>query len=226
MPPEARHDRECDNYFCTQGQCASHSNSSVTVLADVREGQLHESFSFARKASLDSGRECNQASIDRDRTRRWPLCRGHERRAQAGRPGRNCGVAFRRYKSHGIAGCFIITTAARALSIPMSAVIEIEGLNKTYRMGEVEVQALQNVSLRIERGEFLAIMGASGSGKSTLMNIIGCLDRPTSGRYQLEGVDVASLKEEELAAIRSSRIGFIFQTFNLLARTTAIDRKS
>lgn len=86
----------------------------------------------------------------------------------------------------------------------MSAVIEIEGLNKTYRMGEVEVQALGNVSLRVERGEFLAIMGASGSGKSTLMNVIGCLDRPTSGRYLLEGVDVASLKEEELAAIRSS----------------------
>jgi macrolide transport system ATP-binding/permease protein len=105
----------------------------------------------------------------------------------------------------------------------MSVVIEIEGLNKTYRMGEVEVLALQNVSLSIERGEFLAIMGASGSGKSTLMNIIGCLDRPTSGHYQLEGVDVSSLKEEELAAIRSSRIGFIFQTFNLLARTTAIE---
>ncbi|MGC2492004.1 ABC transporter permease [Candidatus Binatus sp.] len=105
----------------------------------------------------------------------------------------------------------------------MSAVIQIEGLNKTYRMGEVEVQALRNVSLSVERGEFLAIMGASGSGKSTLMNIIGCLDRPTGGRYLLEGIDVASLKEEQLAAIRSSRIGFVFQTFNLLARTTAIE---
>ncbi|MFZ2063531.1 MAG: ABC transporter permease, partial [Candidatus Binatus sp.] len=105
----------------------------------------------------------------------------------------------------------------------MSAVIQIEGLNKTYRMGEVEVQALRNVSLSVERGEFLAIMGASGSGKSTLMNIIGCLDRPTGGRYLLEGIHVASLKEEQLAAIRSSRIGFVFQTFNLLARTTAIE---
>src|SRR5271166_3614937 len=105
----------------------------------------------------------------------------------------------------------------------MSAAIQIEGVTRIYRLGDVEVHALRSVSLCIERGEFIAIMGASGSGKSTLMNIIGCLDRPTSGRYQLEGVDVASLKEEELAAIRSSRIGFIFQTFNLLARTTAIE---
>ena len=105
----------------------------------------------------------------------------------------------------------------------MPAVIQIEGLNKTYRMGEVDVRVLQNVSLCVERGEFIAIMGASGSGKSTLMNIIGCLDRPSSGRYKLEGVHVASLREEELAAIRSSRIGFIFQTFNLLSRTSALE---
>ena len=105
----------------------------------------------------------------------------------------------------------------------MAPLIEIVGLNKTFRMGEIEVPALCGVNLAIERGEFVAIMGASGSGKSTLMNILGCLDRPTSGRYLLESIDTASLKEEELAAIRSRRIGFIFQTFNLLSRTTALE---
>ncbi len=102
-------------------------------------------------------------------------------------------------------------------------VIEIVDLWKTYVLGEVEVNALRGTSLRIERGEFVAVMGASGSGKSTLMNIIGCLDRPTRGRYLLEGEDVAGLSEEELAAIRSRRIGFVFQNFNLLARTTALE---
>jgi len=105
----------------------------------------------------------------------------------------------------------------------MPKIIEITAITKIYRLGEVEVRALRSVDLGIERGEFVAIMGASGSGKSTLMNIIGCLDRPTSGSYLLEGVDVASLKEEELAAIRSRRIGFIFQTFNLLSRTSALE---
>jgi len=105
----------------------------------------------------------------------------------------------------------------------MEPVIEIIEVDKTYHLGEIEVRALRGVSLRIERGEFVAIMGASGSGKSTLMNLVGCLDRPSHGRYLLEGVDVASLSEEELAAIRSRRIGFIFQTFNLLARTTALE---
>ncbi len=102
-------------------------------------------------------------------------------------------------------------------------VIEVAGLNKTYHLGEIEVRALHDTSFYIEQGEFVAVMGASGSGKSTLMNILGCLDRPTSGRYLLEGVDVASLDDEQLAAIRSRRIGFIFQSFNLLARTSALE---
>ncbi len=102
-------------------------------------------------------------------------------------------------------------------------VIEVCELSKTYTLGEIEVRALRQTGFRIERGEFVAVMGASGSGKSTLMNILGCLDRPTSGRYLLEGVDVASLNDEQLALIRSRRIGFIFQSFNLLSRTSAIE---
>ncbi|MGC1676593.1 MAG: ABC transporter permease, partial [Candidatus Binataceae bacterium] len=102
-------------------------------------------------------------------------------------------------------------------------VIELVDLWKTYVLGEVEVNALRGVSLTIDRGEFVAVMGASGSGKSTLMNILGCLDRPTRGRYLLEGEDVAALAEEELAAIRSRRIGFVFQSFNLLSRTSALE---
>jgi macrolide transport system ATP-binding/permease protein len=102
-------------------------------------------------------------------------------------------------------------------------VISLSGLYKTYLLGELEVRALRGVSLAVERGEFVAIMGASGSGKSTLMNIIGCLDRPSAGRYLLEGVDVAQLGEPDLARIRSRRIGFVFQSFNLLSRTSALE---
>ena len=103
------------------------------------------------------------------------------------------------------------------------ALLDLEGVTRTYHLGDVDVHALAGVDLRVESGEFLALMGASGSGKSTLMNILGCLDRPTSGRYLFEGVDVADRSEPELARIRSERIGFVFQSFNLLARTSALE---
>src|SRR4030066_1336723 len=93
--------------------------------------------------------------------------------------------------------------------------IEVQDLTKTYRLGSVEVPALCGISFRIERGEVVAIMGQSGSGKSTLMNILGCLDQPTSGRYQLDGMDVGTAKPDVLAEIRNRQIGFVFQNFNL-----------
>ncbi len=105
----------------------------------------------------------------------------------------------------------------------MNEVIRVQDLQKIYRMGDVEVPALRGINLTIERGEFVAVMGSSGSGKSTFMNIIGCLDRPTGGKYWLEGEAVAALSADDWAHIRNKRIGFVFQGFNLLSRTTALE---
>jgi putative ABC transport system ATP-binding protein len=105
----------------------------------------------------------------------------------------------------------------------MSEVIRVENLTKVYHMGDVEVPALRGINLTIEHGEFVAVMGSSGSGKSTFMNILGCLDRPTAGKYYLDGEEVGSLSADEWAHIRNKRIGFVFQGFNLLSRTTALE---
>jgi putative ABC transport system ATP-binding protein len=102
-------------------------------------------------------------------------------------------------------------------------VIQIDHVSKIYRTGDIQVHALRNLSLTIRRGEFVAIMGPSGSGKSTLMNIIGCLDRPTKGKYLLEGADVSTMGKAQLADIRNKRVGFVFQSFNLVSRTSAME---
>jgi putative ABC transport system ATP-binding protein len=112
---------------------------------------------------------------------------------------------------------------AAAASPDAKGIIHIDDLHKYYEMGETRVHALRGVSLEIERGEFLAIMGASGSGKSTFMNILGCLDKPSAGRYLLEDTDVSKHDKKALALIRNQKIGFVFQGFNLLARTTALE---
>src|SRR5437588_12235537 len=116
------------------------------------------------------------------------------------------------------------TEAAPARVAPVeSKVIRAEDIHKYYELGETRVHALRGVSVDVQRGEFVAVMGASGSGKSTFMNILGCLDSPSSGRYFLEGTDVSTLNKRQLAAIRNQKIGFVFQGFNLLSRTTALE---
>jgi len=105
----------------------------------------------------------------------------------------------------------------------MTPVVQLENVTKTYSNGEVEVHAVRGISLTVQHGEFVAIMGSSGSGKSTLMNVLGCLDRPTSGRYLLDGVDTSGLDRNERADLRNRKLGFVFQGFNLLSRTTALE---
>ena len=116
-----------------------------------------------------------------------------------------------------------INQSTRALTAAETAVIRVEDIHKYYELGETRVHALRGVSVAVQPGEFVAVMGASGSGKSTFMNILGCLDRPSSGRYLLEGVDVSQHDKRALALIRNQKIGFVFQGFNLLARTTALE---
>jgi putative ABC transport system ATP-binding protein len=107
-------------------------------------------------------------------------------------------------------------------STAVRPVLELDGVSRVYRMGDSDVRALDGVSLRVERGELVAVTGASGSGKSTLLNVVGCLDRPTAGRYRLDGGEVATLDDDALAAIRNRKIGFVFQSFHLLPRLTAL----
>jgi putative ABC transport system ATP-binding protein len=117
----------------------------------------------------------------------------------------------------------VVAAAASKRGSGMDAVIRLEDVHKIYHTGEVDVHAVRGISLQVAKGEFVALMGASGSGKSTMMNTLGCLDRPTRGKYFLDGIDVSQLNRDELADIRNLKIGFVFQGFNLLSRTSALE---
>ena len=134
-------------------------------------------------------------------------------------------VPITRSPDHPIRSMSVITQpeAAVVSTAAGDSVIKVEDVHKYYELGETRVHALRGVSIEIKRGEFVAIMGASGSGKSTFMNLLGCLDKPSSGRYLLDGIDVSTLAKQELAAIHNRKIGFVFQGFNLLSRTTALE---
>ena len=116
-----------------------------------------------------------------------------------------------------------VAVAAQRAAAPAAPVVQTEKIEKVYTMGDVKVHALRGISLRIDAGEFIAVMGASGSGKSTFMNLVGCLDRPTAGRYLLRGQDVSRFSRDQLARVRGREIGFVFQGFNLLPRTSAVE---
>jgi putative ABC transport system ATP-binding protein len=141
---------------------------------------------------------------------------------EAGRAGEAREGLLPGHAMNGPAGTPIVQASSGARIRPAS-LIALEVITKTYRVGDSEIHPLTDVSLVVERGEFVAIMGASGSGKSTLMNIIGCLDRPTRGRYFLEGEEVSAMKPDRLAYLRNKKFGFVFQSFNLLARTSALE---
>jgi putative ABC transport system ATP-binding protein len=115
-----------------------------------------------------------------------------------------------------------VAATRRAGAHPRHPVIEVQDVTKIFELGQIRVRALRNVSLRIDRGDLVAIMGSSGSGKTTLMNILGCLDTPTSGRYRIDGMDVGHMDEDDLSDLRNRKIGFVFQSFNLVARTSAL----
>ena len=115
-----------------------------------------------------------------------------------------------------------LETSGTEISHPFGSLIKMRGIWKTYQMGNEELHALHDVSFDVRKGEYLAIIGPSGSGKSTLMNLIGCLDKPTQGEYWINGEQVADMTDDELARIRNKEIGFVFQTFNLLSRATAL----